>query len=267
MTHRRFNWRTCCQLVALVFVLGIGGARAVAQELAQAPAPSPAQTALWQGLARGMSPEQVAAIVRGMAGIKDVKVRQTKGKSEPNALAIRYVKTGIDIAGLPFELAPTFRDGRLDQVMLAARGQCEAKAFEVFDTLSGALKTKYPEPLDAPQQIARSDLYNAEQRALTSGKPVGLATAFASKDMAVMLTFMISVEQPPAVPLGRDRLSSAIYGFLRNQYNQKRAECEGTGDRRMDVVLSYLSRSDFDARVTQAKDEAAKAVRDVNDKL
>jgi hypothetical protein len=137
----------------------------------------------------------------------------------------------------------------------------------VFDQLAQALKQKYNEPIGVPQQITQVDVNEAEHRSFVSGKPVNLATAFAGEKVAVMLVFSMSREQLPPVPSVYSPAAYAIANLLRAQYEQRKAQCEGTGDRRMDVVLIYMTRAEYDARVASAASDEAQAARQLSDQL
>lgn len=234
--------------------------------LAQSPQP-PQQAALWRGLAAGMSPEEAAPLITQIEGVKSVKVLAEKRSNPERRLAIRYHASMVPIAGLPFELAPSFGGGRLSQVFLASRDQCAAKAVAVHRQLASSLRTKYAAAIAAPQRITDADVAGAEQSALVSGKPAGLATAFASDEVAVLLIVNIQVTPRPPVPTRYDRTSAAIWSILKSQYDARRAECDGTGDRRMDVVLVYMTRAAYDTRVSKAAEDERATASKLTDQL
>ena len=214
---------------------------------AQEPAPRP--IALWQGLSVGMTPEEALAAVSAVEGVKNAKVR---GRPEAvDRLQIHHASQKIVIAAVPFELSPRFANNKLKEVWLTAGDQCGAKATEVFQKLSMGLSSKYPQRIGPMQELSELDINRANSRARESGKPDGAAFAFASEAVAVGLVLQFEVAVPPPYPVGSGKLGASLWRLARSMYDQRAAECDGTGDRRMGVALRYMARSDFDALVEE----------------
>lgn len=234
---------------------------------------APAQTTtstqpvvLWQNLTVGMSPAQAMLVIQQVPGVRDVRIDKP-GRPDGRRLRIRYSAEKMQLAGLPFEMAPQFGKDGLERVAVATLSQCGARALETYIQLSSALASKYTLAPQAPATITAADFARAEYASRQSNKPQGLATAYTNKDTAVMLTFEVSVEARPAVPTYSDRVSMAIWSLLRQQYEQRRAECDGTGDRRMNIVLTYLPRSQYDAALAKGAADAETSEKMLKDQL
>jgi hypothetical protein len=225
----------------------------------QAPDP----VTLWQGLAYGMTPEEAVPAVERVEGVKRVKLLQERKSNPGRRLDINYQPSKIPIADLPFELGPMFEGGRLSKVALAARNQCGASAMEVFQQLAPAISAKYAAPLTAPQTLSERDIRDAERSSLTSGEPTSISLAFASDELAVLWIFKIKAESRPPYPTNYSKLGNSMWQLANLQYEQRREECGGTGDRRMDVVLIYMPRAAYDAAVN----DAVAAERDKADRI
>lgn len=225
----------------------------------QAVAPSP----LWQSLTYGMTPEEALPAVQRIEGVKRVKLLPERKSNPGRRLDINYNPSKIPIAELPFELGPMFENGRLSKVALAARNQCGASAMQVFHQLAPALSAKYTAPLTAPQTLSERDIRDAERSSLTSSKPTSISLAFASDELAVLWIFKIKAEGRPPYPANYSKLGNSIWQLANLQYEQRKEECGGTGDRRMDVILIYMPRAAYDAAVN----DAVAAERDKADRI
>lgn len=210
----------------------------------------------------GMTPEEALPVVQQMAGVKRVKLLKERKSNPERRLDINYAPAKIAIADLPFELGPRFEQGRLSQVLLAARSQCGAHAPRVLTQLTTGLRGKYADPIGAPE-LSDRDFREAERSSLVSGEPSTVATAFANEEVAVFLTFRVTAEARPPYPTSYSKLGHSLWQLAKLQYEQRQAECGGTGDRRMDVVLIYMPRSAYDA----ARADTAAEQRDKADRL
>lgn len=213
-------------------------------EVQKDPAPGPV---LWQNLAVGMTPEQAVPILQTVNGVKRVKSKKPKRSNPSNLLKISYNANRVQISGLPFSVLPQFKKNRLEQVSLAVKNQCGAEAATTYDALSNALLSKYPVPLFESERLSASVARKAELKSRTSGEPSGVTYGFMNKDVAVLLSFQLSLERRPAVPAGYSKLAMSLWRLSKTQYENRKRECGGTGDRRMDVVIQYMSRSAFEA--------------------
>lgn len=221
---------------------------------------------LWQDLRLGATPEEVLPIIKAIEGVKNAKVLKEKRSNPARRIDIDYRAGALQIVGLPFELGPIFENGRLKQILLASRNQCETDAMGVYAKLSEGLKAKYSSQLTAPE-IKQRDFDEAEYKSLQSGEPQGLATAFANEEVAVMLAFQIKVESPIAYPSAYNKLAIALWRLASQQYENRKSECSGTGDRRMDVSIIYMTRASYDAALISSADETKSKQKETIDKL
>ena len=230
-------------------------------------AESAGSAALWQGLVVGMTPEEALPVVQQIDGVKRAKVLKERKSNPDRRIDIDYDTDKIAIADLPFEIGPRFEGGRLSQVFLAARNQCGANATRVAEQLATGLRSKYTAALSAPQSISERDFRQAERKSATSGAPSGLMAGFANDEVAVVLTFHMKVEARPPYPAAYSKLGKSLWDLANLQYEQRREECGGTGDRRMDVVLVYMTRASYGAMVAGAEADDVKRADRVADQL
>lgn len=244
--------------IALVFALSLS---LVVEAYANT---TDAHPLLWQNFRYGMTPEEVLPQVLQTQGVKRAKVLKLKKTNSSRRLDIDFAPSKIGIAGIPFELGPVFEHNRLHQIALASQKMCADGASSLYDRLSEALVRKYSSPISAPA-IKLADLKAAESKSYRSGGPVGLMTAFANDDVAVTLSFQITHEPPPPYPEDYSKFAVSLWQLAKVQYDQRKADCAGTGDKRMDVTLIYMRRADFDAAVstiTNEQDTSRAADRD-----
>ena len=210
---------------------------------------------LWQGLIAGMTPEEALPIVQQIPGVKRAKLLKERKSNPERRIDIDLAPEKIAIAGLPFELGLRFEAGRLDQVVLAARKQCSSGAAHVAEQLAAGLRSKYAAVPSAPQ-ISDFNFPQAERASRASGAASGLATALGSDNVAVVLTFLVKVEAPRPYPARYSKLGHSLWALANTQYEHRKAECKGTGDRRMDAILIYMTRAAFDAAAARSEAEA-----------
>lgn len=231
-----------------------------AQEAAMPPT-------LWQGLSHGMTPEEVASRISAMEGIKRVKV-VAPGRSDPSRrLSISYQPGHIRIAGLSFDLAPRFTDGKLQQVWLMSPNQCANGVIATHGAIAQGLISKYPRVISGSTTLSELEVAKASLESADTGKRVRLVSAFGGSDIVVLLIIQIAAERPPAYPSVPTNFAVTLWQLAKNQYDMRRAECDGKGDGRMDVALQYMTRREFDAAADQQRQEQSDERARIRDKL
>ncbi|WP_448140238.1 hypothetical protein [Sphingopyxis fribergensis] len=221
---------------------------------------------LWQGLTYGMTPEESLPALQQIEGVKRAKILKERKSDPSRRLDIDYLPTKIAIAAMPFEVTPVFKDGLLAQVMLTAPNQCGAKGAEIFEQLAAGLRSKYSADIGTPN-ITERDFLDARRKSRVSGEPYKLGTAFANDRVAVMLFFQVKEEAPPPYPTSYSKLGVALWNLLRSEYENRKAECSGTGDQRVGVGLIYLTRAQYDAGMAHAGDAVAKEAARLTNQL
>lgn len=73
------------------------------------------------------------------------------------------------------------------------------------------------------------------------------AYPLANSEAVVVLVFRFRAESAPAYPASYSKFGHALWRLARTQYDHRHAECAGTGNRRMDVGLQYMTRDAFKA--------------------
>lgn len=238
------------------------------QQIAAAPAEDQGVSfpPLWQGLAKGMSPEAAIPTISAVEGVKSVRVR--RGNIEATErVQIRHDDKKISIARIPFELSPQFEHNKLKEAWLSAVDQCSNNAVQTFETLATGLVTNYPERLVGPEGLRNSDVSQANLKPLQSGEPAELAYAFANDSVAAILLFQFSATGSPPYPVGGGNVGAGVWQLAQSLYEQRRAECSGTGNRRMNLALRYIGRADLEALVEDQLQQELREQQAIADKL
>ena len=206
-----------------------------------------APVALWKGLAAGMTPEEALPIVVGIEGVKKARVLPPRKTPQPRRLSISLTSEGIAINAMRFELAPVFKDDRLDQVLLAARNQCSANAVSTYAALTAGLQARFPDTSLMPAALDEAEVRAANRASLESGEESMRAYPLANSEAVVVLVFRFKAESAPAYPSSYSKFGHALWQLAQTQYDHRTSECAGTGNRRMDVVLQYMTREAAEA--------------------
>ncbi|WP_379552440.1 hypothetical protein [Qipengyuania sp. DGS5-3] len=163
---------------------------------------------------------------------------------------------------MEYILQPRFSQKRLKQVWLASGDQCSNDAISVFNRLSSGLAVKYPQVI-FEKDMRESDISRANLNARRSGEKQTISQIYASDKVVVLLTFAFSNERPPPFPTARSRFALAAYEIVRSNFEARKQECSGTGNKRMDIALQYMTRRDFEAKAS----ETSESIRARQDQL
>jgi hypothetical protein len=206
---------------------------------AQDPAPP-----LWQSLAEGDTPAQVATKLAGVEGIRSAKV--SKGK-----VKIRHAGRGILIHGQPFKVAPVFQGGRLSQVLLATGDMCVGDAAALSGKVKDTLALKYPFDFATETEFDGRAISDAVVSAAPD-QPGAVHHVRTGEDVAVMLRVSVSMrEAPPVLAAPVSGAITAVSDLLWADYESHVRACPRYGDRRARVELVYMSLQQLE-RVTRA---------------
>ncbi|MBN8844805.1 MAG: hypothetical protein J0H88_16310 [Sphingomonadales bacterium] len=214
---------------------------------------------LWQGLRLGMSPDEVVAVLPNIAGVKGGKISDSKGK-EPK-ISVSYAngqQPGVPVGDLRFQFSPITKDGKLAQVMLGAADICGASAQTHFDEIADALNIKYP-----GMKTVRGDRIDVEallRESARTGQPANAALMRADKERAVSIMISVTREDISYVPeYGSGKLMNTMARYSNSRNASRLAECNGRGDERAAIVISYMGRDYFDQAI--AEEAAAENAR------
>lgn len=202
-----------------------------------------------------MTPEDSSAIIVRVGGVKKVRVIPAGRSDRGKRLSINYESGKIPLGGMGFELQPHFEAGKLQQVSLHSTNVCGAEAVQSYRTLTDGLKVKYPEALFGELQLDKIEVAQANMRSLESGEKQRLSYAFGNQQVVVMLSYFLWTEAPPEYPGAASNLGVSLWRLATSMYDKRKADCAGTGHRRMDVVLLYLTRSAYDAKAKAVIEE------------
>jgi len=152
-------------------------------------------------------------------------------------------------------------------VWLTAGNQCGATAVETFNALGTGLTTRFPERILGAEGLSEADVRLANARSRESGEASQLAYGFANDTVAVGVVVQLSVTPSVPYPYGGGSVATALWRLGQSSYDQRKAECSGTGDRRMDIVVRYMTRTALQADMDRAIAEDASAQQAIADKL
>lgn len=203
---------------------------------------------LWQSLREGMTVDEAAMAIRSIEGIKAVTVKQSrKGPS----LSIKYEATGIEVAGLPYQITPLFNGTRLESVRLETRA-CLTMATEKYKILQELLSQKYGS--------SRTLREVTEERQL-----VAFRDTYSTTPTRVMLRL-----EPGDVPehiYGATGLAGALASISNASVDADIEACPLDRGQRATITVSYLNNANSTAiDAAAAAEEIAKRKRD-KDKL
>jgi len=217
---------------------------------------------LWQGLEFGMTPQEALPAVLQINGVKRAKIVNERKPNSARRLDIDYTTEMIRISDLAFEVAPEFENGRVSKVFLRSTEQCGSNAMEIFDRFAKPLSQKYTGEINHNQQINERVFSEARSKSRQSGLSVDIPFIFANDLVAVVLVLQIKEHSPPDYPYSNDKFIRSLWRVSMSMYETKKSECNGSGDQRMDVVITYIPRKTYDDLMTkETKDADEKDVR------
>lgn len=200
---------------------------------------------LWRDLAEGDSADVVAS---KMVAMPEVKSAQAKGGS----VKITYKDGGIPIFGNTFRAVPQFDDGgSLRSVLIGTDKACITDMERLYRDYAGVLAEKYPTSLSPV--LSDADLRRAA-RSSTEQQPSTSFTAFTNgQTVAVFAQIFSRVEAPPTTYVS-GKFARAASSFLRQQYEQRAAECNGTGLLRVQWAITYMSKAAWESEMAATRD-------------
>jgi len=211
-------------------------------------------------LHEGDAPQSVADKLSAMDEVKRARVRERRGET---TISINYRGDGIDLFGHSFEIVPQFDKG-LTTVALRSESLCLSDAEEAGVDLQGALSTKYPDKVvDPPSSYERSRAVSQT----SEDRPSLLSSAFSDGPVVVLLQEQITKRDAPPYPYGARGAVAALAGLAQSEYRTYYNQCPTRGAYRSRLILVYMSREHFDARLQEAGEEVEAETSDALDKL
>lgn len=245
----------------LAFVLAIIAFSAVAS------AQSPDGTAnLWRDLAVGDSPEVVATKLSSVEGIKKTKVKAAKPGKDAK-VDVNYVESGIAILGDRYQVVPIFSGSSLKQVALQTGETCVGGIFDRYEKLRSVLIEKYPDEITyTGGALSESDLI-ATQLDATASQPTSIGAFFGNDTVVAMVQVQFTRTDPPSTTYVSGELAQSLNNLAWSLYRTRADACNGTGARRANIRLIYLSKDNFEkmSKEIMEKDNAQR--EDASSKL
>lgn len=222
------------------------------------PVPAAAQAEaplLWKDLAKGDTP---AAVVGKLVALPEIKSAKVKVGSKPN-VSIKYRGAGIDVLGHSFLLALTFEGSALDQVALGTEKVCTTDSAAMYRDMMRALSAKYPEFLGPKAEPSQSELSNAFLNG-TDENPETVARFLTDGKVVVAYLQRFTAETPLPPMYSTSSAMNALARLLYNQYESRAKECDGTGAHRVQHMLSYMTKEQFEAQMQDVRDQDKRTI-------
>lgn len=220
------------------------------------------QKFLWRQFSLGMMSTEVAALLTEMPEIKSVKILPVKKPGSNAKIKFQLSRGGFDIAEVKWKPEFRFEDDGLSQIWLSAQNQCAFSLPSVFGDLSGALAAKYPEHVQGPLKLDDSDTSRATLDAISRNVSTSWRVIKKNNEVAVSLNINFIYEERPSLPSGGGLILS-LWKISNSIYEGNLAECNGTGNRRVNYEIGYLT-TDALAKI---KEEQIKARQDKSEDI
>lgn len=224
-------------------------------------APAAAQVQLWRDLSAGDSPEIVESKLAAMPEIKRVK---TKVRGD----IVREQDINMQDGGVPifdgnFSVLTDYTGLSLTKVQLASGWGCSNSAFALASKIDTELSTKYWEIL---ADFSDEFKFNMASLDATSSESTTLSSVYSNGETAVVMTVEFTRTDPPTY-IGGSALARSLYQIARTTYENRAASCGGTGYLTAQIRLTYVSKSDFDAKMDEAKEDSDAERKEAADNL
>jgi hypothetical protein len=201
-----------------------------------------------------MTPEQVAAALRGVEGISLAEVRRDR-RNRFKSLKIKYSDPGVTIDGLKIEVQPVFAAERLKEVNLTGSA-CAGAAKERVTRLGAALRERYG-------QVTRERVVDDQ------GVDIEQRLAFWNENTRVRMSWSVDAPVQGGTYYGGSGVAGALAGLANALADSSRdaaiAACPNDRGVKVVTTLNYSSQADFlraHAAETKEREERARATRD-----
>ncbi|OHC96608.1 MAG: hypothetical protein A2792_19735 [Sphingomonadales bacterium RIFCSPHIGHO2_01_FULL_65_20] len=249
------------------------GVSASADQSAVQPAPGTQQTAaetveLWQGLKTGMTPQEAAATLSAVEGVRKVKVVNDRKPNDPRRIEVSFTGSGYVVAGVPFQIGAIFKAARLDKALIQSGELCASVFPEAFTPIRDGLNKKYGKPLFEEKDLDELAILEALDESSRLGQPVSRVMGFASGKVAAYVDVTFNREPRLARPYGMGRMMESLWQIAEQEQRNKIMSCpNNSGLDRIKIGIIYMQADEMTAMIDGAKAAAKKAAEDTSGKL
>lgn len=205
---------------------------------------------LWRDLEAGDTPEIAEEKLSAMPEVKRVKTVFRRGTLREQDINMN--EGGVPIFGASFSISTIYKEGFLNSVALRNVDNCADTSYELSNKIEKQIFEKYPK---VHQSLPEEHEFTFSSLQSSGNNPESIHAAFSAEETTVFLSINFTRIEPPSYPIGGGALARSIYDLARLQYQQKAAQCRGTGDRRATISLTYMTSSNFDALLSGIKED------------
>ena len=107
----------------------------------------------------------------------------------------------------------------------------------------------------------------ANLKSLESGAKGIFLSGYGRENTTAVRTLRAWREPRPPYPPYTSKFSASLWRLAVFQYEQRKLECSGTGDKRMEIELRYMSRPTYDAKIRDVNERGEKKQAELADQL
>lgn len=245
-------------------ILVLGCALCVA---AAAKAQNPAESfEIWRDLIPGDSPDIVANKLSRIDGVKRVKIKPAKNGGNAR-IGVTYNNSGIEILGERYQISLLFEGTSLKQVALQTGETCIGGMFDRFSRLRSVLVEKYPNEITSTGKLLTASDFSRAQFESTATVPSSVGAFYGNSSVVAMVRITFTRTDPPPSGYTTSALLNSLSALAWNQYRQLEATCNGTGDRKANIQIVYMTKKDFETASDKVIEADVKERQDAASKL
>lgn len=223
---------------------------------------------LWQGLKIGMTPQEAAATLSTVEGVRKVKVVNDRKPNDPRRIDVSFTDGGYVVAGVPFQIGAIFKAARLDKALIQSGELCASAFPEAFTPIRDGLAKKYGEPLFEEKELDELALLEALDESSRLGQPVSRVMGFTSGKVAAYVDVTFNREPRLARPYGMGRMMESLWQIAEQEQRNKIMSCpNNSGLDRIKIGIIYMHADEMTAMIDGAKAAAKKKSEDTSSKL
>lgn len=219
---------------------------------------------IWRNFEEGFTLPQTANEFENMDEVKRVKWKEQKNKQKQPLFKIKMNRGGIAVFGLALQPIPTFYKSKLQKISLLSSPQCIPGTNNLVAKIETALEAKYPEIL-ANNSI--STQVNRLSFQATENVPITKQSTYSDGNVVAILNVIFTKTDPPPSGFGGGKTQRAIGALLWSKYENLRNECNGTGDRRVTISITYVSNNYFQSVRSDLLDQQREQSTDAMENL
>lgn len=189
-------------------------------------------------ISAGMTVAETAVALERVPGIK-------QARADGDTIRIAYRGGGVRIADVPFQVRPTFVDGRLDQLWLFSGDRCSTTAVATFAALARQLGQRFPTGIDGTPLLTQAEVNAAAQRSLAESKKQQIGAAMTAGDKVAVVNAYVWRERPDIAP-SYGVYNERLWTPGQTIHRSRAKECNGNGFGRVDYELGFMTRATYD---------------------